>query len=346
MPRTRSLAWSELKIGLVSIFAIALAATMIFTLTGSGGFSWQRYSLKTMFRNVAGLAEGAQVRIGGVAVGSVTGVAFVGDEVEVTFSISKKLQPLVTTKSTAVLGSVSLLGESAVDLTAAREGTPIPEWGYVPSGAVAGTLSEVTAQATTGIQELTGLLKDIRAGKGTLGQLAANETLYRDLDALLVEVHGVTRTINSGRGSVGRLLNDPAAAKSLEASLANLEAITARIKSGEGSLGKFMTDDSFHKALVSTTSNVDTLTSRMNAGEGTLGQLMTNRQLYDRFNSTADRLDRLVADLNSGDGTAGQLLHDKQLYDNLNKAVVEMHNLVNDIRADPKKYLNVKVSLF
>ena len=53
-----------------------------------------------------------------------------------------------------------------------------------------------------------------------------------------------------------------------------------------------------------------------------------------------------MADLNNGQGTAGQLLHDKQLYENLNKVVVEMQNLVKDIRADPKKYLNVKVSLF
>jgi phospholipid/cholesterol/gamma-HCH transport system substrate-binding protein len=107
-----------------------------------------------------------------------------------------------------------------------------------------------------------------------------------------------------------------------------------------------MTDDSFHKALVSTTANIDSLTGKINAGQGTLGQLTTNRELFDRFNSTADRVDKLMAGLNAGEGTAGQILRDKQLYDNLNKVVVEMHNLVNDIRADPKKYLNVKVSLF
>ena len=42
MPRTRSLAWSELKIGLLTIVALVLAAVMIFALSGSGGFSWQR----------------------------------------------------------------------------------------------------------------------------------------------------------------------------------------------------------------------------------------------------------------------------------------------------------------
>jgi phospholipid/cholesterol/gamma-HCH transport system substrate-binding protein len=346
MPRTRSLAWSELKIGLLTIVALILAGIMVFALSGSGGFSWQRYALKTVFTNVAGLNEGALVRIAGVGVGTVTHLTFVGDKVEVTFELAKSMQPRVTTSSRAILGSVSLLGESAVDITAASSGTPIPEWGYVPAGPPPGSIADVTASAQTGIQELTALLQDIRAGRGTIGQLAANDALYRNLDALLVSVNDVTRTINEGRGTLGRLMNDPAAAKSLEASLANLEAVTTRIKSGEGSLGKFMTDDSFHKALVSTTANVDTLTGRINAGEGSLGQFVTNRQMFDRFNSTADRLDRLVGALNNGEGTAGLVLRDKQLYDNLNNVVVEMRNLVKDIRADPKKYLNVRVSLF
>jgi phospholipid/cholesterol/gamma-HCH transport system substrate-binding protein len=346
MPRTRSLAWSELKIGLLTIVALVLVAVMIFALSGSGGFSWQRYSLKTVFANIAGLNQGAQVRIAGVPVGQVTGVAFTGDKVEVTLEIAKSMQPRVTNLSRALLGSVSLLGESAVDITPASNGTPIPEWGYVPAGAIPPTIADVASSAQGGIQELTGLMQDIRSGRGTLGQLAANDKLYRDLDTLLVSVNEVTGAINAGQGTLGRLLKDPAAAKSLEASLANLDAITTKIRNGEGSLGKFMTDDSFHKTLVSATSNIDTLTGKINAGEGTLGQLTTNRELFDRFNSTADRMDKLVAGLNAGDGTAGQFLRDKQLYDNLNKVVVEMHNLVTDIRADPKKYLNVRVSLF
>ena len=69
MPRTRSLAWAELKIGLVSIFALVMAALLIFLLSGEGGFFWQRYGLKTVFANVAGLKAGAPVRVAGVEVG-------------------------------------------------------------------------------------------------------------------------------------------------------------------------------------------------------------------------------------------------------------------------------------
>ena len=49
MPRTRSLAWAELKIGLMSVFALVVATAFIFLLTGSNGFFWQRYSIKTVF---------------------------------------------------------------------------------------------------------------------------------------------------------------------------------------------------------------------------------------------------------------------------------------------------------
>jgi phospholipid/cholesterol/gamma-HCH transport system substrate-binding protein len=346
MPRTRSLAWSELKIGLLTIVALVLAAVMVFALSGSGGFSWERYPLKVVFSNIAGLNEGAQVRIAGVPVGSIRSIAFVGDKVEVSFEIAKTMRPRVTSESRAVLGSVSLLGEAAIDITPASNGTPIQDWGYVPAGPIPPSIADVTASAQGGVQELTLLLQDIRGGKGTLGQLAANDQLYRDLDALLVSVNDVTGAINGGQGTLGRLLKNPAAAQSLETSLANLDAITTKIKNGEGSLGKFMTDDAFHQSLVATTRNFDTLSGRINAGEGTLGQLATNKQLFERFNSTADRMDKLVAGLNAGDGTAGQFLHDKQLYDNLNKTINSVNELVAAIKADPKKYLNIKVSLF
>jgi phospholipid/cholesterol/gamma-HCH transport system substrate-binding protein len=54
----------------------------------------------------------------------------------------------------------------------------------------------------------------------------------------------------------------------------------------------------------------------------------------------------LTTNLNNGEGTAGQLLKDKQLYENMTKAMNELTGLIAEIRKDPKKYLNVKVSIF
>src|SRR5688572_17486987 len=346
MPRTKSLAWAELKVGLLSIAAIIIAAVLMFAVSGSGGFSWQRYPLKAVFPNIAGLNEGAQVRIAGVPVGAVTGIEFVGERVEVIFEIREEMQSRVTTMSMATLGSVSLLGESAVDITPSTQGAPIPEWGYVPTGKPAGSLTDVATQATEGIEQLTAILTDIRAGRGTVGQLFTNDALHREMNDLVAAFGQVAQSVNAGRGTLGRLVNDPAAAQAFEASLANLQAVTASIRAGEGSLGKFLTDDTLARNLNTTTANIDAITARISRGEGSAGALINERQLYDRLNSMSGRLDDVIASLQKGEGTAGLLLQDRQLYENMNATVAEMRKLITAIMADPRRYLNVRVSLF
>src|SRR5437879_1098967 len=237
MPRTRSLAWSELKIGVLTIVAIAITAVLIFSLTGARGFFWQRYVLKTRFSNVAGLASGSPVRVAGVEVGSVKSIDFAGEQIDVTFDVNKEVRDKITDRSTAVLGSVSLLGEGAVDITPSTQGTPIPENGYVPAARAPAQLSDLTNTAGEGPQELSGLIHDVRQGRGTIGKLVTDDQLYGELRRFAVTANDVTRGIQQGRGTVGRLLNDPKAAEALEASLKNLEAMTRQINSGQGSLG-------------------------------------------------------------------------------------------------------------
>src|SRR5262245_46698148 len=124
MPRTRSHTWAELKIGILSIAAIVITAVTVFLMTGGKGFFWQRYNLKTRFTNVAGLKPGSPVRLAGVEVGDVNAVDLYGDQVEVVFTVNKIYSDRITSTSVARLGSVSLLGESAVDITPSGTGTP------------------------------------------------------------------------------------------------------------------------------------------------------------------------------------------------------------------------------
>src|SRR6185295_3138105 len=101
MPRTRSLAWSELKIGVVTVVALVITALTIFTLTGSRGFFWQRYHLKTRFDNVAGLNAGAPVRVDGVEIGQVTAHEFADEKVDVTMEINQDQQSRITSRAVA-----------------------------------------------------------------------------------------------------------------------------------------------------------------------------------------------------------------------------------------------------
>jgi phospholipid/cholesterol/gamma-HCH transport system substrate-binding protein len=346
MPRTRSLAWSELKIGLLTITAIVIAAVLVFSLTGAKGFFWQRYTLKTRFPNVAGLAAGSPVRVAGVQVGSVKEIVFAGEQVDVVFDVNKTVQPRITDKSIAFLGSVSLLGSSAVDITPSTSGTPVPEYGYVAQGHSKGQFSDIAEQATGTIDEVTGLVRDLRQGKGTAGKLITDERLYNELQQFVATAGQVTRELQQGKGTMGKLLKDPKAANSLEASLKSIEDMTRQINAGQGNLGKLLKDDEFSKSLTAATTNFKTLTDRLNAGQGTAGKLLTDTAMYDRLNSVTQRFDDLMTKLNAGEGTAGQLLKDKQLYENMNGAVSDLRALITEIKKDPKKYLNVKVSIF
>lgn len=346
MPRTRSLAWSELKIGMLAVFAIVMAAVLVFAVGGAGGFFWQRYPLKVRFPNIASVKSGTPVRLSGIEVGSVTEVQLAGAGAEAWFQVSKQVRPLITDRSLAVIGAISMLGEGAVDITAGPGGTPIPDWGYVPSGTNPGSLAALQDAAGSSLAETNKLIADLRAGKGSLGKLITDDAVYQDLDKLVRAAERVTTAVESGRGSVGRLMRDPAVYNELAAATGNLNEITRRLKAGEGSLGALLNDPALAKSITAASANVESVTGRLARGEGTAGKLLTDDALFTRLDGIGRRLDDLAMRLQSGQGTAGRLLQDAALYENMNTAVAELRGLLSDIRKDPKRYLNVKVSLF
>jgi len=319
---------------------------LILALGAQSGFFWQRYNLKVKFPNAGGVQEGSSVRVAGVAVGSVSAIRFVGSEVEMDLELREEMRDKVRTTSRATIGSVSLLGEGAVDISASTAGQPIPEWGYVPADAPAAQLADVTAQASRGITQITALLEDIRAGKGTVGKLMTDEQLYADLQQVTAAAREVTLGLARGKGTLGQLLNNPEGARQLEASLKNLATITDKINAGKGSLGQLMNDPAMARNLTATTANFESLSTKLNQGQGTMGKLMNEDVLYQRLNGVTTNLELLTAKLNKGEGTMGQLMNDKQLYDNMNGTITEMRHLLAAIQKDPKKYLNVRMSIF
>jgi len=156
----------------------------------------------------------------------------------------------------------------------------------------------------------------------------------------------LTRGIRDGRGTLGKLANDPTAANALAASLMNVQRMTDQINAGQGSLGKLVNDDAFANSLNKATASIQEITAKLNRGEGTAGKLMNDQALYNKLDAVTGRFDELLTKLNAGEGTAGQLLKDKQLYENMNGTVAELRTLLTAIQKDPKKYLNVRISVF
>jgi phospholipid/cholesterol/gamma-HCH transport system substrate-binding protein len=346
MARTHSLAWSQLKIGILGVAALVLAAFLIIAVGGQGGFAWQRYALKTTFSDIAGLKTGGVVRVAGVDVGKVTGIEFAGAEVMVTLEVNEEQQERITENSRASIGSLSLLGEPIIVISPSAEGRPLQDGDFIQSAPPAAGIASLAGPVEAGVQEATRLIQDIRSGKGTVGQLMTDEALYREFTALLGSAEGVIAGINRGQGTLGKLARDDAAYRELNAALANLNEMTRRIRAGEGSLGRLLNDDALATSLSQTANNFDQISAKLNSGEGTAGKLLTDQALYDRMNGITERIDNLMAAIQDGQGTAGQLVNDKQLYDNMNGAATELRSLIADIRKDPRKYLNVRVSIF
>jgi phospholipid/cholesterol/gamma-HCH transport system substrate-binding protein len=58
------------------------------------------------------------------------------------------------------------------------------------------------------------------------------------------------------------------------------------------------------------------------------------------------KLTGVVDKIDSGQGTLGQLMVNPALYDSLNGATREFQSLAKDVRANPKKFLTIRLTLF
>lgn len=180
MPRTRSIAWSEVKIGVVGVVALVLTAMLTLAVGGAGGFPWQTYPLRVHFDNVHGLERGGMVRLNGRDVGRVSKLRFARNGVDVTIEVDKDVQAFVTSASTARIGTMGMLGDAVVDVDMAS-GTPLPEWSYL--------------RVEANPNDPAALVSDIRSGKGTLGQLATDKRLYENMNHAATELRDLLADI-------------------------------------------------------------------------------------------------------------------------------------------------------
>ena len=211
MPRTRSLKWSELKIGIMAVVALLIAAALILALGGEGGFFWQRYNLKVKFSNAGGVQQGSPVRVAGRHRRRRHGHrSSSGPKSRWSSSCTKTCRSGCRTTSRATIGSVSLLGEGAVDITRHHDGPADSRVGLCAVGSRRrAQLADVTAQANKGITELTALIQDVRAGKGTVGKLMTDEQLYAELRQFTAAAREVTEGLAAGQGHARTAAEQP-----------------------------------------------------------------------------------------------------------------------------------------
>jgi phospholipid/cholesterol/gamma-HCH transport system substrate-binding protein len=65
--------------------------------------------------------------------------------------------------------------------------------------------------------------------------------------------------------------------------------------------------------------------------------------LTRNLDSSSARVNSILQKADSGKGTVGLMLNDPGVYNNLRALLARLDSLTADIKANPKKYLNVKV---
>jgi phospholipid/cholesterol/gamma-HCH transport system substrate-binding protein len=344
-------------VGLTVVVASATLAVLIFLMSGTGGWFTRKITLRSYFDNAGGLREGAPVRLAGVDIGNVHGIRIVNGKpttpVEVTMKVNTKYSFNLRKDSVTLLSTAGILGETFVDVDSSGAKGPAAADGDTLDARDQPDIQDVVRSSQSTLQNMDSLLKRvdrivafIESGKGSIGKVIYDPTLYNQLNATVVEFKGLVDDIQSGKGSLGPLFTSDEAYKKVMAAIDKINVMVDDLQQGKGTAGKLLKDpelfDNANKAIA----NVRQLTDDINAGKGALGKMTHDQEFADRLQTLMNNLSELSERLEKGEGTAGMLFKDPALYNNSNQMLVETRELVKSIREDPKKYLTFHVKVF
>jgi len=358
MPQRERVTWAQLRVGTMVIIGLAILATGIFFISGQVGFFSRRYTLKTYISEAGGLRQGAQVRLAGVTVGNVERVqispyAERNRAVEIVMAVPRNYQNEIRADSVASIETVGLLGESYVNITrGSRAQEVVPDGGVLKSSEGA-EIKQVVQNADDVIvnlrvlsAQLNNITGQLQSGKGSIGKLIYDQTLYNRLNKTTDTLDRMVTRIDEGQGSLGKLLADETLYNSATGTIDHLNKLVDDMQHGQGSFAKFVSDPGVYNNVNHMVAQANSLLEGINQGHGTLGKLATDSQLYDRANQTFDHFDKISSRMADGQGTLGKFSTDPTFYNNLSESSRSLRDFLTEFQKNPKKYLTVKVHLF
>src|SRR5882672_6534489 len=148
MAKGPTLAWRELRVGILVITSIVLLAVGIFYIGGDSGFFTPRYMVTVYFKSANGLHAGAVVLLDGVTVGNVSTIklsekATPNRSVDVVLQLNKSFHDLIRSDTTATIGTVGVLGDQQVELKRGSPDKSAIEDGGIIQGSDAGDIKQI-----------------------------------------------------------------------------------------------------------------------------------------------------------------------------------------------------------
>jgi phospholipid/cholesterol/gamma-HCH transport system substrate-binding protein len=357
MPERSRVRWAQLKVGVVAFTAIVIIAVLIFLLTSSKGIFTRNALLITYMANAAGITSGAPVTLNGITVGYLESVRLTNSTnpqraVEFDMEVNEKYLVDIPVDSTVTIVSTSIVGAKYLNITRGtsrehvRPGDQLSGVGTQDVQELMATMAGLLQSFQDIVNRANNLLAGVEQGKGTIGKFVVDNELYNRFTAIEDAAEKLLNAARTGGGTLSKLIYDPSLYNDMQAPIQRIDAILADLQAGRGTAGKIMTDPALYDQATQIATELRALVADLNAGKGTAGQLLKNDQIAQRAGELLAKLNTTLDKIDAGQGTIGQLLVNQQLYESLNGATREFQDLAKDIRANPKKFLRIRLALF
>lgn len=364
MPTQSRIRWAELRVGVMAIAALSILGYLIFLLSGSHGFFRSKSEIYTYVGDSFDLADGAPVRLNGIDIGKVKGLSLSGfgdpqRVVKIDMQVYDEYLPSIPMDSTVKVAQSTLLSPRYMNITKGKSKETIKPGGELKSGITTG-MEDLFAQGDTTLAALQDtvtkidkLADEVLSGQGTIGKFLVDPTLFNKAVDIENEAQKLLTAMNSNKGTLGALINDDKIATQFETTLDRVNQVLDGLQHGEGTLGKVLKDpamyDNAQSAITDlrkSISQLNQMLADLNAGKGSAGKILKSDDLANQLHDILARLDTTLDKINSGEGTIGQLLNNPSLYESLDGTMRETNGLLKDFRANPKKFLSIKLHIF
>jgi phospholipid/cholesterol/gamma-HCH transport system substrate-binding protein len=203
------------RLGAFILFTFAVLAAGVFIIGSKAYLFRSTYQLKARFADVAGLAEGADVRVGGVHSGIVESIALPhrpGEEVTVVMNLDRSTHEIIKHDSVASIDTEGLLGSQYVAISFGSAGQADVHDGD-------------TIQSQPPLQ-----MADVIVKANVL--MSTTQLAVQSASTAAAHLSSVSAKIDSGQGSVGALINDKALYVKLDQSVNTLQATMVDAQGG------------------------------------------------------------------------------------------------------------------
>lgn len=358
MPSRERVSLAQLKVGILGIVALTCITLLIFLLSRNSSWFKKTIPLNVYTSDSDGMTPDSPVRINGIQAGKVTKVELSGETnkrriIRIDFDINQDMQKQIPADSTAAISSDNLLGSTKFLAITKGSSASLIQPNATMNAADTREFDQLIQQGYGVLDSLQAILDKAQAivgqvedGKGTIGKLLVDDTLYRSLEATVNQVQLLSTNLNAKNGTIGRLINDDELYKQAQGVVTKLDQIEDTLQNGKGSAGLFMKDPKLYNDLDQTVQQLNSTLADLNAGKGTAGQLLKDDKIAKQLSDTLNKLDITIDKLNAGEGTLGQLMVNPALYDSATGTTRDLDQLLKDFKANPKKFLTIKLQLF